>query len=301
MSSKHGLPITSSRIRVVPALLGGVTTVPVQGGLLTYEIVAGSTEPVLAIHGVSSQRRLWNWLHVEAPELTLIAPDLRGRGDSVAISGPFSLAQHLEDMITILDQLEIDSVHVLGMSIGGFVAMRMAVEHPARVKSLILVDGGFPMSTPPGLTREMVPALFADRIGRLEHSWVDLDDYIAFIVTNTAPLLHPTDPLLRDNLAHDLRHGRVRLSPSALLVDAADTFFDPNPWKVVQVPIRFAHAEWSVGPNSRPGYPAELVDLYRSRTVDTRLLPGADHAATIMTHSGAAVVGEMIKDALRAG
>jgi pimeloyl-ACP methyl ester carboxylesterase len=88
MSSKHGLPITSSRIRVVPALLGGVATVPVHGGLLTYEILAGSTEPVLAIHGVSSQRRLWNWLHAEAPELTLIAPDLRGRGDSAAIAGP---------------------------------------------------------------------------------------------------------------------------------------------------------------------------------------------------------------------
>jgi pimeloyl-ACP methyl ester carboxylesterase len=301
MSSKHGLPITSSRIRVVPALLGGVATVPVHGGLLRYEILAGSTKPVLAIHGVSSQRRLWNWLHAEAPELTLIAPDLRGRGDSAAISGPFSLAQHVEDMIAILDHLEIDSVHILGMSMGGFIAMRLAAEHPARVKSLILVDGGFPMSTPPGLTREMVPAIFADRIGRLEHSWVDLDDYIAFFVTNTAPLLDPTDPLLRDNLAHDLRDQRVRLSPSALLVDAADTFFDPNPWEVVQVPIRFAHAEWSVGAASAPGYPAELVDLYRPHTVETRLLPEADHAATIMTHSGATVVAEMIKDALSAG
>jgi hypothetical protein len=93
----------------------------------------------------------------------------------------------------------------------------------------------------------------------------------------------------------------VRLSPSALLVDAADTFFDPNPWEVVQVPIRFAHAEWRVGAASAPGYPAELVDLYRPHTVETRLLQEADHAATIMTHSGATVVAEMIKDALSAG
>jgi pimeloyl-ACP methyl ester carboxylesterase len=54
---------------------------------------------VLAIHGVSSQRRLWNWLHFQAPELTLVAPDLRGRDDSVTITGPFSLAQHVADMI----------------------------------------------------------------------------------------------------------------------------------------------------------------------------------------------------------
>jgi hypothetical protein len=63
----------------------------------------------------------------------------------------------------------------------------------------------------------------------------------------------------------------------------------------------FAHAEWSVGAASAPGYPAELVDLYRPHTVETRLLPEADHAATIMTHSGATVVAEMIKDALSAG
>ena len=96
-----------------------MATVPVQGGLLTYEVLAGTTEPVLAIHGVSSQRRLWNWLHAEAPELTLIAPDLRGRADSVAISGPFSLAQHVDDMILILDQLEVEAIHICGASMGG--------------------------------------------------------------------------------------------------------------------------------------------------------------------------------------
>ena len=65
---------------------------------------------------VSSQRRLWNWLHVEAPDL--IAPDVRGRADGVAISGPFSLAQHVDDLIMILDELEIDSIHICGMSMG---------------------------------------------------------------------------------------------------------------------------------------------------------------------------------------
>jgi len=281
-------------------LVGGVATVPVPGGLLTYEVVAGTTEPILAIHGVSSQRKLWNWLHAEAPDLTLITPDLRGRADSVIVARPFSLAQHVADLIMILDQLEINSIHVCGMSMGGFVAMRLAAQHPARIKTLILVDGGFPMRTPPGLTREMVPGLFADRLGRLEHTWPTLDDYISFFVTNTAPLLDREDPLLRDNLAHDLRDGRVRLSQEALLADAADTYFDPNPWESVQVPIRVLHAEWSVGADSMPGYAPELVDLYRAHTRETQLLSKLDHAGTIMTHSGAATVAETIKSALKA-
>ena len=61
------------------------------------------------------------------------------------------------------------------------------------------------MDTPPGLTREMVPGRFADRLERLEDNWDDLDDYIAFFVSNSAPLLDLEDPLLRDNLVRSAR------------------------------------------------------------------------------------------------
>ena len=64
--------------------------------------------------------------------LTLIAPDQRGRADSATISGPFLLAQYVADLIVILDQLEIDSAHAYGISMGGFVAMRLAAEPPAQ-------------------------------------------------------------------------------------------------------------------------------------------------------------------------
>ena len=79
------------------------------------------------------------------------------------------------------------------------------------------------MSAPAGLTREMMPTVFADRLARLGRVWDDLEDYVSFFVANTAPLLDRDDPLLRDNLAHDLRDGLVRLSPDALVADAADT------------------------------------------------------------------------------
>jgi pimeloyl-ACP methyl ester carboxylesterase len=273
-------------------------SVPVAGGALAVEELPGSTEPVLAIHGVSSHRKLWGWLRAEAPDLTLVAPDLRGRADSVDVEGPSSMAQHVEDMVAVLDALGLDAVHVLGMSMGGFVAVHLAHHHPDRVKSLVLVDGGFPMAPPPGLTRELLPVVFKDRMDRLGHEWASLDDYVAFFTASTGPLLDPADPLLRDYLAHDLRDGRVRLSGDALLSDAEDVFFGTTPWDRLDLPIRFTHAQWASGPDTPPAYPEEALRTYLPATVSSRYLAGLDHAGSIMTKAGALAAAELLSEAL---
>ena len=125
-----------------------VARIAVAGGTLTVEVARSATNPVLAIHGISSQRKLWNWLRATAPELSLIAPDLRGRGDSVGVTGGSSMGTHAADMVAVLDALGLESVDVCGMSMGGFVAVELAACYPERVQSLILVDGGLPMPTP---------------------------------------------------------------------------------------------------------------------------------------------------------
>src|ERR1700760_2267203 len=147
-----------------------VIAVDVRGGTRAVEHVTAGTGrrgPVLAVPGISSQRKLWNWLRAARPDLSLIAPDLRGRGDSVGVSGPSSVARHAADLIAVLDHLGLDTVPVCGMSMGGFVAVELATAYPDRVQSLVLVDGGFPMATPPGLTPEAVPAIFRDRLAPL--------------------------------------------------------------------------------------------------------------------------------------
>ncbi|MFI8566529.1 alpha/beta fold hydrolase [Rhodococcus sp. NPDC078407] len=75
-----------------------VGRVAVCGGDLVVETHTGTSEPIVVVHGVSSQRRLWGWLRAESPHLTLVAPDLRGRGDSVDVTGPSSLARHAADL-----------------------------------------------------------------------------------------------------------------------------------------------------------------------------------------------------------
>lgn len=275
-----------------------VHSVGVDGGQLAVEVFEGTSDPVLAIHGISSQRKLWLWLREEAPDLTIVAPDLRGRAGSYDVTGPSSMAQHADDMVAVLDELALDAAHVCGMSMGAFVAITLADRHRDRVKSLVVVDGGFPMATPPGLTRDALPVVFADRLGRLEHEWSSLDDYLAFFTANTAPLLDPDDPLLRAYLAHDLHEGRVLLSGNALLSDAADIYFGDAPWERLDVPVRFLHAEWSGGADTPPAYSPEAVERYRPRTVGTWLVEGVDHAASIMSRTGAQATARAIHDAL---
>lgn len=275
-----------------------VGSVEVPGGALAYEVYPGTSEPVLAIHGISSHRRLWSWLHAEAPELTLLAPDLRGRADSVDVPGPFGLSRHADDLALLLDARGLERVPVVGMSMGGFVALELRHRHPDRVASLTLVDGGFPLEPPPGLTPDTVEVAFADRTGRLGRRWDSLDAYLAYFCSTTGILLDPQDPLLRHYLEHDLRDGLVRLSPEALVDDGRATFFGDVPWRDLGVPVRWTHAEWSIGPDSPPMYPADAVDRYAPHCDAVVALDGLDHAGAIMTPRGAQATAALLREAV---
>jgi pimeloyl-ACP methyl ester carboxylesterase len=276
-------------------------SVPVRGGELSVEVLPADTDPVLAIHGLSSNCRLWNWFRAEAPEISLVAPDLRGRARSVAVAGPSSPAQHAEDMVAVLDALGLDRVTVCGMSMGGFVAVALATAHPERVRDVVLIDGGLPMVTAEGLTADGVRAAFAAQAARSARTFADVEEYADFLLPGM-PLLDRDDPLLRDYLAHDLADGRVRLAPDVLVADAVDTLLGTSSWQQLDRPTRFVHAEWSVGADSAPAYTAERVAGFAAQLPaleHTELVRGVDHAASIMTRRGAAVAAAHVRAALR--
>lgn len=275
--------------------------IPVDGGTLAVAVHTADTAPVLAVHGVSSNRALWNWTHAQAPDISLITPDLRGRADSVGVGGPFSVHQHAEDMIRVLDDLGLDSVTVCGMSMGGFVAVDLATGHPDRVSAIVLVDGGFPMAGHAKLTPDMVPAAFAGQLAMIERTWPDVDDYVA-AHTAADSLLSADDPHLRDYLAHFLGDdGHVRLDPDALLTDAADVFFGKSRWPELTVPTWLVHAEWSVDRDTPPAYPPDAAATFHAALAclaEPRRVLGVDHATLIMSDRGASAVVAVLRTAL---
>ncbi|HEY52387.1 MAG TPA: alpha/beta fold hydrolase [Caldilineae bacterium] len=102
----------------------------------------GEGPPLALLHGLSSSSA--DWLPI-APSLAtdyrLLLLDMRGHGQSsLATEGGYAISRMAADVAVVLDAFEIDRAHFLGLSLGGCVAMQFAVDYPARVQRLVLVN-----------------------------------------------------------------------------------------------------------------------------------------------------------------
>ena len=125
--------------------------VEVRGGSLRVGIWGTeSGPPVLAIHGITASHLAWQLVAEALPDLRIIAPDLRGRGRSSELPGPYGFDQHADDLARLIDQLGLGPVPIVGHSMGGFVAVAVAHRHPDLISGVLLLDGGLPFVRRPG-------------------------------------------------------------------------------------------------------------------------------------------------------
>jgi 3-oxoadipate enol-lactonase len=101
---------------------------------------AGRGEPLVLIHGLADDHRAWRRT---VPDLMLrhrlVLYDLRGHGETTLGSPDGTLAQLGADLVALLDATGSERADVAGFSLGGTIAMRVAIDHPERVNRLILV------------------------------------------------------------------------------------------------------------------------------------------------------------------
>jgi len=81
-----------------------------------------------------------------ASRFTLVAPDLRGFGDSDKPDGPYGPDQHAADMLALLDVLGIDKAGIVGHDVGGAAMQPLARAAPERIAGLFLFDSSIPGS-----------------------------------------------------------------------------------------------------------------------------------------------------------
>lgn len=111
------------------------------GGLsLNYEI-EGSGTPLVLTHGLGDDLHFWDNVAGElARHHTVVRWDVRGFGLSDKPAGPYTPALLAADLRALLDALGIDRAHVGGLSMGGVISQRFALDNAARVHSMILVS-----------------------------------------------------------------------------------------------------------------------------------------------------------------
>jgi 3-oxoadipate enol-lactonase len=100
----------------------------------------GSGEPLLLIQGMSGTHVSWGepFLAPLRESFDVIAFDNRGIGLSAPIEGAFTIVEMAEDAAGLLDELGIESAHVVGISMGGMIAQDLSLAHPERLRSLTL-------------------------------------------------------------------------------------------------------------------------------------------------------------------
>lgn len=117
--------------------------VPANGVRYYYE-VHGEGEPLLLLHGgLGSIQMFGPVLPRLAAHRQVIAVDLHGHGRTALGDRPLSVSAMGDDMDVLLRELGYGPVDVLGYSLGGGVAFRLAVQHPERVRRLALVSAGY--------------------------------------------------------------------------------------------------------------------------------------------------------------
>jgi pimeloyl-ACP methyl ester carboxylesterase len=129
------------------------------GVQIRYEVY-GQGEPLVLVHGWSCEGRYWRefgYMPILSDEFMVIVPDLRGHGSSdTPRSRDFSDAAFASDVIAVLDDAGIDSAHVFGYSLGGWVVFELTANHRPRIRTAI-IGGAHPYAEDLSAIRSFSP------------------------------------------------------------------------------------------------------------------------------------------------
>lgn len=174
-------------------------------GIKLYYELHGNGEPLVLIPGIGYDGWMWHWMIPGLEDhFQVISIDNRGAGQSDKPAGPYTAQILAADIVGMLDDFGIAKAHILGHSMGGFIAQALAIDYPERVDGLILsaTNFGGPRHVP--ITPEAMAVLTdvsGDPIARLRRGIVIScapgfaeanPEFVAYWVNYR--IAHPIDP-----------------------------------------------------------------------------------------------------------
>ena len=284
--------------------------VEVPGGKLRVGRWGRGPGVVVAAHGVTGTHMNFEALADQLGDaVTLLAPDLRGRGHSSAVGGPYGMAAHADDLVAVLDHADAADALFLGHSMGGFAAVVAADRHPRRVRNLVLVDGGLPLDLGAlaGLpVEEMLRAAIGPSLDRLRMTFPSVQAYLDYWRPHPA-LAGDWNDYIERSYSYDLTGEPPNLTSSvreeAVLEDSASFLIPGDVERALgrlAQPVVLVRAPRGMFNQEPPLYPDPVVAAGRSRVPQLTdvLVPGVNHYTILLTRQGASAVADVIRKRL---
>ena len=142
-----------------------------------YEIY-GEGEPLLLLHaGLSFIESFYNQIPNLAKEFRVIAVDSRGHGRTTDSDKPLSYSLMASDMVKLLDHLKIDSAHIVGWSDGGVIGIDLAINHPSRIRKLVVIGAHFRADGMSDTFIQLIKSTTAETLEKEDHFREMIDFY----------------------------------------------------------------------------------------------------------------------------
>ena len=261
-----------------------------------YLDFAGGDPPVVLLHGLSANANEFGGLVAAglSPRFRVVAPDLRGRGRSDKPAGGYSMCDHAEDVIALMDFLKLDQVVIGGHSFGGLLAIFMAAEFEQRISKVVVIDAAIHMH--PQVRELIKPSL--DRLGQVLPS---VDDYMSRM--RGAPYVggfwdDAIEGYFRAEIQENADGTAQSLTSAAAIAQALDGV-QAEQWAElvsnVRQPVLLLNSTGEYGPpGSPPVVPAEHAIATSSAFADCKYveIPG-NHLTMVFGEPGALIRREI--------
>jgi pimeloyl-ACP methyl ester carboxylesterase len=190
-------------------------------GLRLHYVARGNPDApsVLLIHGMRDHARSWDWIAERlADHYHVIAPDLRGHGDSDWVEPrAYTLPAFVLDLADVADSLALSPIALVGHSLGGAIAVRYAGIFPDKVRALCTIEG---IELPIVRDQRLNPTTYPLRM----RAWVEAERHhrtraphtYANLADAEARMTEEQPTLNADTIAHLVRHGVVSTSDDRL-------------------------------------------------------------------------------------
>ena len=181
---------------------------------VNYELSGKGDGPVVMLsHSLCTTLEMWNpQMSALAQHYRVLRYDNRGHGQSEAVPGPYTFPMLLNDAIGLLDTLEIEKTHWIGLSIGGMIGYGLGIHHGNRLRSLIACDSR--PDAPPDYAAYFQSRIDKARAGGMENvvestieRWFTAESYAAQppVLDRVRNMIRGTDPIGHEGCCEALK------------------------------------------------------------------------------------------------